>query len=46
MKPKQSEHLEDAQKNFPVLSEQLEREIELLNEEEENNQNEQELIVN
>jgi hypothetical protein len=45
MRPKQSERLENAQKNFPALSEQLEREIELLNEEEENNQNEQELIV-
>ena len=45
MRPKQSERLEDAQKNFSALSEQLEREIELLNEEEENNQNKQKLIV-
>ena len=45
MRPKQSERLEDAQKNFSALLKQLEREVELLNEEEENNQKEQELIV-
>ena len=45
MSPKQSERLEDAQKDFPGLLEQLEKEIEHLNEEEENNQDEQELIV-
>jgi hypothetical protein len=43
MRPKQSERLEDAQKNFPELLEELEKEIELQNE---NEENEQEIIVN
>lgn len=45
MRPKQSERLEDAQKNFPGLSDELEREIALQNKEEENEQDEQEIIV-
>jgi hypothetical protein len=45
MRPKQSERLEDAQKNFPTLLEELENEIALQNEEEENEQDEQEIIV-
>jgi hypothetical protein len=44
MRPKQSERFEDAQKNFPGLSEELKREIALQNEE--NEQDEQEIIVN
>lgn len=46
MRPKQSERLEDAQKNFPELSEELEREIEIQNNEEDNESDEQETIVN
>ena len=46
MRPKQSERLEDAQKNFPGLSDELEREIALQNEEDGNdNEDEQEIIV-
>ena len=45
MRPKQSERLEDAQKRFPELSNELENEIALQNEEEENEQDEQETIV-
>ena len=44
MRPKQSERLEEAQKNFSDLSDKLEREIALQNEEEENEQDE--IIVN
>ena len=43
MRPKQSERLEDAQKKFPGLLDELEREIALQNEEDE--QDEQEIIV-
>jgi hypothetical protein len=46
MRPKQSERLEDAQKNFPGLQDELEREIILQNEEEDNEQDEQDIIVN
>jgi hypothetical protein len=46
MRPKQSERLEDAQKNFPELSKELEREIEIQNNEEDNESDEQETIVN
>jgi hypothetical protein len=45
MRPKQSERLEDAQKRFPELSNELENEIALQNEEDENEQDEQEIIV-
>jgi hypothetical protein len=45
MRPKQSERLEDAQKSFPGLSDELEREIALQNEEEGCEQDEQEIIV-
>lgn len=46
MRPKQSERLEDAQKNFPELLEDLEREIKIQNNEEDNEPDEQEIIVN
>ncbi|CAB4431460.1 unnamed protein product [Rhizophagus irregularis] len=39
-----SERLEDAQKNFPGLQDELEREIILQNEEEDNEQDEQDII--
>ncbi len=45
MRPKQSERLEDAQKNFPELSDELEKEIAIQNDEEENELEEQETIV-
>ena len=45
MRPKQSERLEDVQKRYPELSKELEKEIELQNDEEENEQDEQEIIV-
>ena len=44
MRPKQSERLEDAQKNFPELVDDLEKAIELQNEEEDEH-DEQEIIV-
>src|SRR5205807_6697052 len=45
MRLKQSERLEDAQKNFPELSDELEKEIAIQNDEEENELEEQETIV-
>ena len=45
MRPKQSERLEEAQKNFPELLDELEKEIAIQNNEEENEPNEQETIV-
>ena len=45
MRPKQSERLEDAQKNFPELLDELEKAIELQSKEEENEYSEQETIV-
>ena len=45
MRPKQSERLEDAQKRYPELLKELEKEIELQNDEEGNEQDEQEIIV-
>ncbi|GES82906.1 zinc finger BED domain-containing protein 4-like [Rhizophagus clarus] len=44
MKLKQSERFEDAQKKFPGLLNELEREIALQNEEEDNEQDEQDII--
>ncbi|RGB34085.1 hypothetical protein C1646_668799 [Rhizophagus diaphanus] len=44
MRPKQSERLENAQKNFSDLQDELEREIVLQNEKEDNEQDEQDII--
>src|SRR5438045_9308129 len=46
MRQKQSECLEDAQKNFPELSDELEKEIAIQNDEETNELEQQEIIVN